>query len=256
MPFSAEQTLQRVVLAVQEFILLSGRAIANVFRRPFYATDTLLQMDIIGVGSLPIVVLTGFFTGAVLALQMFATLVTFGASAQTGKLVSASLVRELGPVLTALMVAGRNASGIASELGSMTVTEQIDAMRALGTDPIKKLVTPRLIATVVVLPMLTLISDFTGVFGGFIISYFLIRLTPMQYWTSAYRDLKLYEDVAQGLIKPFSFAFVVALVGCYYGLSTRGGTQGVGRSTTQAMVTASVLIIAIDFLISKVFIKG
>ncbi len=255
MPLPFEAAIQRAVLVVQDFVLLSGHAIANVFRRPHYWADVLLQMDIIGVGSLPIVVLTGFFTGAVLALQMFATLATFGASAQTGKLVSFSLVRELGPVLTALMVAGRNASGMASELGSMAVTEQIDAMRALGTDPLKKLVTPRLLATVVVLPMLTLISDFTGVFGGFTISYFLIRLTPTQYWTSSYRDLK-FEDVSQGLIKPFFFAFVVALVGCYYGMSTRGGTQGVGRSTTQAVVTASILVIAVDFLISKIFIRG
>lgn len=255
MPFPFEQPLQRAVLVVQEFVLLSGRAIGNLFRRPHYWSDVVIQMDIIGVGSLPIVILTGFFTGAVLALQMFATLVTFGASAQTGKLVSFSLVRELGPVLTSLMVAGRNATGMASELGSMTVTEQIDAMRALGTDPLKKLVTPRLMATLVVLPMLTMISDFTGVFGGFVISYFLIRLTPTQYWTSSYRDLKMI-DLTQGLVKPVVFAFVVALVGCYYGLTARGGTQGVGRSTTQAMVTASVLIIALDFLISKMFVRG
>ena len=255
MPFSFEYAVQRAFLAVQDFVLLSGRAIANLFRRPHYWSDVMLQMDIIGVGSLPIVVLTGFFTGAVLALQMFATLVTFGASAQTGKLVSFSLVRELGPVLTSLMVAGRNASGMASELGSMTVTEQIDAMRALGTDPIKKLVTPRLLATLVVLPLLTMIADFTGVFGGFVISYTIIRLTPTQYWTSSYRDLKL-NDLSQGLIKPVVFAFVVALVGCYYGLSTRGGTQGVGRSTTQAMVTASVLIFVLDFLITRMFIRG
>ena len=255
MPFSLEASIQRTVLTLQEFMLLSGRAIGNIFRRPHYWSDVLLQMDIIGVGSLPIVVLTGFFTGAVLALQMFATLVTFGASAQTGKMVSFSLVKELGPVLTSLMVAGRNASGMASELGSMAVTEQIDAMRALGTDPVKKLVTPRLLATVVVLPLLTLISDFSGISGGFIVSYFFIRLTPVQYWTSSYRDLK-FDDVSQGLIKPFVFAFAVALVGCFYGVTTRGGTQGVGRSTTQAMVTASIVIIALDFLITKMFVRG
>jgi phospholipid/cholesterol/gamma-HCH transport system permease protein len=250
-----EDALQRAVLVVQEFVLLSGRAIANLFRRPHYWADVMMQMDAIGVGSLPIVTLTGFFTGAVLALQMFSTLSTFGAAAQTGKMVSFSLVKELGPVLTALMVAGRNASGMASELGSMTVTEQIDAMRALGTDPLKKLVTPRLLATVVVLPLLTMISDFTGVSGGFMISYFLIRLTPTQYWTTTYRDLSL-DDLTQGLIKPFVFAFAIALVGCYQGLSTRGGTQGVGRATTQAMVAASVLVIVLDFLISKLFVQG
>jgi phospholipid/cholesterol/gamma-HCH transport system permease protein len=244
-----------MVLVVQEFMLLSGRAIANLFRRPHYWGDVMLQMDAIGVGSLPIVMLTGFFTGAVLALQMFSTLSTFGAAAQTGKMVSFSLVRELGPVLTALMVAGRNAAGMASELGSMTVTEQIDAMRALGTDPLKKLVTPRLLATVVVLPLLTMISDFAGVTGGFAISYFLIRLTPAQYWTTTYRDLGL-NDVTQGMVKPLVFGFAIALVGCYQGMSTRGGTQGVGRATTQAVVAASVLVIALDFLISKLFVQG
>ena len=255
MAFSIEGSIQRGVFQVQEFTLLAGRAISNLFRSPHYWADVMVQMDIIGVGSLPIVVLTGFFTGAVLALQMYSTLATFGASAQTGTMVSFSLVRELGPVLSALMVAGRNASGMASELGSMAVTEQIDAMRALGTDPVKKLITPRLMATVTVLPLLTLISDFTGVFGGFVISYFLIHLTPTQYWTTTYRSLKLI-DLSQGLVKPFVFAFAVALVGCYYGITTRGGTQGVGRSTTQAVVTASILVIFLDFLISKLYIRG
>ena len=249
-----EEHLKRAVLAVQEFILLSARAIANLFRRPHYWTDVWMQMDIIGVGSLPIVVLTGLFSGAVLALQMHKTLATFGATAKTGTMVSYSLLLQMGPVLTALMVAGRNAAGMASELGSMAVTEQVDAMRALGTDPLKKLVTPRLLATVAVLPLLTIIADFTGVFGGFLISYFFIRLSPTQYWTSTYRDLEL-EDVVQGLAKPFVFAFAVALVGCYYGLTTRGGTQGVGRSTTQAVVAASVLILALNVLITKVFVR-
>ncbi len=255
MPFSLEASVQRAVLNVQEFVVLSGRAIGNLFRRPHYWTDVILQMDIIGVGSLPIVVLVGFFTGAVLALQMFSTLATFGASAQTGRMVSFSLVRELGPVLASLMVAGRNAAGMASELGSMTVTEQIDAMRALGTDPLKKLVTPRLLATLVTLPLLTMIADFTGVFGGFVISYFLIKLTPTQYWTTTYRDLEL-GDLSEGLVKPFVFAFVIALVGCYYGLTTRGGTQGVGRSTTQAVVTASILIFVLDFLLTRLYVRG
>jgi phospholipid/cholesterol/gamma-HCH transport system permease protein len=153
-----------------------------------------------------------------------------------------------------LLVAGRNSSGIASELGSMKVTEQIDAMRALGTDPIQKLVTPRLIATCVMLPILTIIADFVGMFGGFIVSYFLLNLTGRQYWTSVWRALE-WNDVAQGLIKPFIFAFVVALVGCWYGLNTTGGTQGVGRSTTQAVVAASVLIFVLTFFITKIFVS-
>ena len=255
MSFSPQDSLKRLILIVQEFVLLSFRAVANLFRRPHYWPDVFLQMDIIGVGSLPIVVLTGFFSGAVLALQMYDTLATFGASAQTGRLVSFSLVREMGPVLTSLMVAGRNAAGMASELGSMAVTEQIDAMRALGTDPVKKLVTPRLLATLVVLPLLTIIADFTGIFGGFVVSYLLIKLTPTQYWTTVYHYLT-FKDVAQGLAKPFVFAFAVALVGCYYGVTTRGGTQGVGRSTTQAVVSASVLIFALNLLLTNIFVRG
>lgn len=253
--FILGDSLKRGVLALQEFILLAGRAIANIFRRPHYWRDVWMQADIIGVGSLPIVVLTGLFSGGVFALQMFKTLATFGATSQTGKLVSFSLVRELGPVLTALMVAGRNTAGIASELGSMAVTEQVDAMRALGTDPIKKLVTPRLLATLGVLPLLTIIADFMGVFGGFLISYFYIRLTTTEYWSGAYRDLE-FVDLAHGLVKPVVFAFVISLVGCYYGLTTRGGTQGVGRSTTQSVVTASVLVFVLDFLITKIFVRG
>src|ERR1700735_1170792 len=142
---------KRGVLAVQEYALLSGRALADIFRRPFYRDDIYMQADIIGVGSLPIVILTGFFLGGVLALQSASTLQQFGAAAFTGQLVSFSMIKELAPAFTAFMVSGRNASGMASELGSMVVTEQIDAMRALGTDPLKKLVMPRIYATVIML---------------------------------------------------------------------------------------------------------
>jgi len=246
--------LKGPVAATQDFFLLTGRAARNLFRRPHYLDDIFLQMDIIGVGSLPIVIMTGFFSGAVMALQMSRALAQYGQVHRTGQVVAITLVRELGPVLTALMVAGRNSSGIASELGSMKVTEQIDAMRALGTDPIQKLVTPRMVATAVVLPLLTIIADFVGMFGGFIISFFLLDLTALQYWTSVWRALE-WNDVTQGLLKPFVFAFVISLVGCYYGLKTTGGTQGVGRATTQAMVTASVLIFVLTFFISKIFVS-
>lgn len=248
-----EDFAKRNILAVQEFTLLAVQTIQNLFRPPHYPVDILLQMDYIGFGSLPIVVLTGFFTGAVLALQSWKTLSTFGETSLTGEVVSLSLVRELGPVLTSLMVAGRNSSGIASELGSMIVSEQVDAMRALGTDPNKKLVAPRLIATVCMLPLLTVISDFIGMLGGFVISFFIAHLNPSQYWSQAYHSLDA-ADLREGLLKPFVFAFIVALVGCHYGLTTRGGTQGVGRSTTQAVVTASVLILFTDFLMTKMIL--
>ena len=173
---------------------------------------------------------------------------------QTGTLVSISLVRELGPVLTALMMAGRNSSGIASELGSMKVTEQIDAMRALGTDPIQKLVTPRMIATAVMLPLLTILADFIGMFGGWFVSRFFLELPSQQYWSTVWRALE-WNDITQGLLKPFVFAFIISLVGCYYGLRASGGTQGVGRATTQSMVAASVLILILDFFLGKIFVS-
>jgi phospholipid/cholesterol/gamma-HCH transport system permease protein len=238
----------------QDFLSLSGRAIRNIVRRPHYADDILIQMDIIGVGSLFIVGLIGFFSGVVMALQMSRALSTYGAQGQIGQIVSITLVRELGPVLTAVLVAGRNASGIASELGSMRVTEQIDAMRALGTDPIQKLVTPRLIATAVVLPLLTIISDFLGLVGGYFIAATMLNITKSQYWTSAWQVLE-YNDLTQGLLKPFLFAIVVALVGCYYGLNTTGGTQGVGRSTTKAVVVASVWIFVITSMLDPLFVN-
>ncbi len=211
-------------------------------------------MDAIGVGSLFIVSLIGFFSGLVMAMQMSRALATYGAQGQIGQIVSITLVRELGPVLASLLVAGRNASGIASELGSMRVTEQIDAMRALGTDPIQKLVTPRLIAMAVVLPLLTIIADFLGLVGGWFISYTLLDITTDQYWSTAWRALE-YNDLTQGLLKPFLFAIVIAMVGCYYGMSTSGGTQGVGRSTTKAVVVASVWIFIITAMLDPLFVN-
>ena len=246
--------LKGPVSAVQDFFLLTGRAVLNIFRSPHYGDDIALQMDNIGVGSLFIVVLTGFFSGAVMALQMSRVLSQYGQLSKTGTAVAITLVRELGPDLTALMVAGRNASGMASELGSMKVTEQIDAMRALGTEPVQKLVTPRLVATCVMLPVLTVIADFVGIFAGWVISALFLGLNSRLYWSSAWRALE-WNDLTQGLLKPFVFAIVISLIGCYYGLKTSGGTQGVGRSTTQAMVTASVLIFVLTYFIAQVFVS-
>jgi phospholipid/cholesterol/gamma-HCH transport system permease protein len=236
--------------AVQDYSLLAGRSLSNLFSQPRYLADTLLQADSIGVGSLPIVVLIGLFTGAVLALQTSSTLQQFGSLSLTGQLVALSMVRELGPVLTGILVAGRNASGMASELGSMKVTEQIDAMRAMGVDPTKKLVTPRVTATVFMLFFLSIISDLVGLVGGWFISYFLLGLDSNQYWTTAYQALR-FGDVFMGLSKPVVFGFIIASIGCYYGMTAKGGTQGVGRATTQAVVAASVLIVVSDFFLTK-----
>src|SRR5678815_4749439 len=191
---SPTEFAKQKVQAVQEYTLLSLQSLANLFRKPLYLADIVQQADLIGVGSLPIVVLIGFFTGAVLAVQTANTLQRFGSITLIGQLVSLSMVRELGPVLTGILVAGRNASGMASELGSMKVTEQIDAMRALGTDPTKKLVTPRLIATVVMMFFLTIISDLVGMVGGWMIAIGMLGIDSNQYWTMAYHKL-VAEDV-------------------------------------------------------------
>ncbi len=247
---SPTEFAKQKVQTVQEYALLSVQSVANLFRKPFYLADMIQQADLIGVGSLPIVVLTGFFTGGVLALQTSNTLERFGSITLIGQLVSTSMVRELGPVLTGLMVAGRNASGMASELGSMVVTEQIDAMRALGTDPMKKLVTPRVTATVFMLFFLTIISDLVGLIGGLFISKTILSLDARQYWYNAWQSL-VFQDVFMGLIKPVMFGFIIATIGSFYGMTARGGTQGVGRATTQAVVAASVLILLTDLLVTK-----
>jgi phospholipid/cholesterol/gamma-HCH transport system permease protein len=245
--------LKAPVESFQDFILLSFRAVRNIFRSPHYADDVFQQMDIIGVGSLPIVIMIGFVSGVIMAMQMARALTQYGAEGEVGQIVSVALVRELGPLLTALLVAGRNSSGIASELGSMKVTEQLDAMRALGTDPIQKLVTPRLIATAFMLPLLTIISDFVGLIGGYCIARYLLGIPSSQYWTSAWQIL-VPNDLGQGLIKPFVFAIVIAMVGCFYGMRTTGGTQGVGKATTTAVVVADIWIFALTAMIGRVFL--
>jgi phospholipid/cholesterol/gamma-HCH transport system permease protein len=247
---SPSQFAKEKVQAVQDYALLAGRAMANLFRRPLYVADMIQQADLIGVGSLSIVLLTGFFTGAALALNSANTLQRFGSLTLIAQLVSVSMVRELGPVLTALMVAGRNASGMASEIGSMVVTEQIDAMRALGTDPVKKLVTPRVVATVFMLFFLTILADLLGLFGGAVLSTLSFGIDWHQYWSSGWQIL-VYQDVFTGLVKPVLFGFIIATVGCYYGMFARGGTQGVGRATTQAVVASSLLVVVVDTVVTR-----
>jgi len=252
-PGIIRESLKRNVLAVQNYALLSARSLTNLLTPPRYLADTFEQMDLIGVGSLPIVLLTGFFIGAVMVLQTAAQFERFGETSLTGDVVAIALVRELGPTITGLLVAGRNASGIASELGSMLVTEQVDAMRAMGTDPTRKLVTPRVVATLLMLPLLTVMADFVGLVGGYTISYFTLRLSAVTFWTRAIHALEL-SDLVQGLSKPVVFGFILSTVGCHYGLTVRGGTQGVGRATTQAVVASSVFILVANFFLTKVLL--
>jgi len=243
--------LKNWVLGVQEYAQLCARALLNIPTAPFYFKDLIQQMDDIGVGSLPIVLLSGFFIGAVMVLQTGAQFTRFGQTALTGDVVSVALVRELGPALSGLLVAGRCASGIASELGSMLVTEQVDAMRAMGTDPSRKLVTPRVLASVAMVPLLCALMDFIGLIGGCVAASFSLRLNVVEFWTRAIKILD-FPDIMQGMMKPLVFGFILATVGCYKGLTVRGGTQGVGRATTQAVVVASVLIIVADTFLTKV----
>lgn len=244
------QWLKRSLQEVQDYFLLLGKVGRGLVTRPFYARDVMEQFDAIGAGSLTVVLLTGTFTGMVLALNSGITLDKFGARSMVGQLVSASMVKELGPVLTALMVCGRVGSGIAAELGSMTVTDQISALRALGTDPVRKLVIPRVIAGTLMVPVLTVIADGVGLVGAWLIALTQLKVPAAPFWNSVVNGLYI-EDVWMGLIKPFFLGFVLTSIGCYVGLETKGGTQGVGRATTNAVVAGSVVILAVDFLLTK-----
>jgi phospholipid/cholesterol/gamma-HCH transport system permease protein len=241
------------LLEVQQYVRLSMAAARATFTRPFYTHDLVEQLDAIGVGSLTVVMLTGFFTGAVLALQTGFTLDQFGARPFVGRLVSASMVKELGPVLTSLMIAGRVGSGVAAELGSMAVTEQLNALRALGTDPVRKLVVPRVLAGVLMVPVLTVISDLVGVVGGWLIAVSQLGVAPGVYWTSLFDGLVI-QDVWMGLIKPFFLGFVIVSIGCHVGLRISGGTQGVGRGTTRAVVAGSIAVLVVDFFVTKLMV--
>jgi phospholipid/cholesterol/gamma-HCH transport system permease protein len=245
--------LKHALLEVQEYARLCAAVARGLVTRPFYHRDVIEQFDAIGVGSLTVVVLTGMFTGAVLALQSGMTLDQFGARTAVGRLVSASMVKELGPVLTALMVTGRVGSGIAAELGSMVVTEQINALRALGTDPIRKLVVPRVIAGTLMVPILTIVSDFVGMMGAWLIATLSLRVASSVYWNSVIDSLYV-ADVWMGLIKPFFLGFAIVSIGCHVGLRTTGGTQGVGRSTTAAVVAGSVAVLTVNFFVTNVLI--
>jgi phospholipid/cholesterol/gamma-HCH transport system permease protein len=248
-----ERKVKNAALEVQEYVRLMSATLHGFVTLPFYRHDIIEQLDVIGLGSLTVVLLTGFFTGAALASQTGITLDQFGARPVVGKLVSASIVTELGPVLTALMLTGRIGSGIAAELGSMVVTDQINALRALGTDPIRKLVVPRVLAGLVMTPVLTVISDFVGVFGGWIVARFQLQVATGQYWSSVIQVLFM-QDVEQGLIKPFVFGFMIVTIACHVGLRTKGGTQGVGRATTIAVVAGSVAVIATDFFLTQLLV--
>jgi phospholipid/cholesterol/gamma-HCH transport system permease protein len=246
--------LKAAALEVQEYVRLTVAAFRGMFTPPYYRYDIVEQLDAVGIQSLTVVLLTGFFTGAVLALQSGMTLDQFGARPVVGRLVSASMIKELGPVLTGLMLTGRVGSGIAAELGSMVVTEQVSALRALGTDPVRKLVVPRVLAGFIMCPILTVIANAVGLLGGWIIAVSQLRVASSVYWQSVVDGL-YPQDLWMGLIKPFFLGFVIVTIGCHVGLRTRGGTQGVGRATTSAVVAASVTVLAVNFFVTRLLMS-
>ncbi len=232
---------------------LAGRTLLEIVRPPVPVREWIRQLDRVGVGSVNLTNITALFTGMVLALQTAYTLAAFGARLYIGEVVALSLVRELGPVLTALMVGGRVGSGITAELGTMAVTEQVDALRSMAADPVRKLVVPRVLATLVALPLLTILADAMGILGGLLIAVVEEGSTASFYFQHAFR-LMSYHDVASGLGKTVFFAYLIAIIGCHNGLAARGGADGVGRATTNTVYAAAIGVLAADFLLTKLFL--
>lgn len=232
--------------------VLTGRAFLAMIAPPYEIGLWVRQMEQIGVRSLGVAGITTVFTGMVLALQTALSLPSLGIKYYIGSVVSKSLVRELGPVLTALIVGGRIGSGMTAEIGTMKVTEQIDALRSMAADPVKKLVAPKLVATLVMLPALTMIGDLLGILGGLVVATYTLNLTPGLYVNDVLESLTL-GDVFSGVAKSFFFAYFIAIIGCYNGLNTTGGADGVGRATTNTVVLAAILVLVSDFFLTKLF---
>jgi phospholipid/cholesterol/gamma-HCH transport system permease protein len=244
---------QAIVEYVGGLAEMTWQALKGCVTRPFYRNELIWQMDEIGVKSVSITGITALFTGMVLALQTAYSLAAFGGKFFIGRVVSLSLVRELGPVLTALMVGGRVGSGITAEIGSMVVTEQVDALRSMAISPIRRLVTPRLLATIIMMPVLTAIADVLGILGGLFISVVELQMTAQDYLSSVWNYLKI-SDIMSGLGKTFFFGLEIAAIGCYNGLQVKGGAASVGRATTQTVVLASICVLISDFFLTKLFL--
>jgi phospholipid/cholesterol/gamma-HCH transport system permease protein len=244
------QLLAGSFLEIGRFFTLAARTLAWTFRRPFDTAEWLRQMVKIGVDSTPVILLTSAFTGGVLALQTFSTLERVHAEGYVGTLVALSMVRELGCVLAAMVLAGRSGSAMGAELGTMRVTEQIDALEVLATDPVHFLVVPRVWATTIMLPLLVAMGDAVGIIGGYLVSVTLLGANPVSYIDNTFRFMEL-SDLTSGLIKAAVFGMLIALIGCQQGLYTRGGAEGVGRATTRAVVLASMAVLISDFFLTK-----
>ncbi len=241
-----------LVSAAGSVAVFGAVALSHVVRPPFYPRLLARQMMEIGYFSLPVVALTAIFSGMVLALQSYTGFARFSAEGAIATVVVLSITRELGPVLAGLMVAGRIGAAIAAELGTMRVTDQIDALTTLSTNPIKYLVVPRLVAATIVLPLLVIVADILGVLGGFIVGVAKLEFNPATYMQRTWEFLEV-QDVVSGLVKAAVFGFIIALMGCYQGYHSRGGAQGVGAATTNAVVSASILILTFNYVITELF---
>jgi len=246
-----ERGVVRFCFEIGSIFVLLLKSVVWIFRPPLQLKLIASQMEEFGVRSLPVVLLTGAFTGMVFALQSYQGFQRFGAETLIGPVVSLSVCRELAPVLTALMVAGRAGSSMAAEIGTMKVTEQIDALETLATNPVKYLVVPRLLSGIIMLPILTMFADSIGILGGYVVSVHLLGTNPTIYIKTSFNVLQL-GDITNGLIKASFFGMGIALVGCYYGFHTEGGAKGVGRATTKAVVVACMSILVLDFFLTKV----
>ena len=242
-----------LITEFQDFYLLSARGLLGATKKPFYFKDTIEQMDYVGSGSFFIVLLVSLFIGMALSLQLAAELSALGLKMYIGKIVGISVIREIGPVLTALVFAGRVGSGMASELGSMILGHQVDTYRVFGVDPMKKLVTPRIVSSVIMLPLLTVIGDLMAIFGSFYVAVFVSRQSATFYWSSI-REALYLENVLSGIIKPFVFGYLIACISCYMGLSTRGGATGLRRGTTKAVVASIIAVIISDFILTRILL--
>lgn len=247
-----DQRLLGFVASFQAWCFLSAQAFLRIFQKPYYYRDFAIQFDKLGFASLFICLLTGLFTGMVMALQALIQLKPFAATSYVGGMVAVTMIKELGPVLAALMVSGRVGSAITAELGTMVVTEQVDAMRVEGTDIIQRLVTPRLKAMLLALPLLTIITDAVAMLGGYLIATG-YGIGPTMY-LSTFTQFMVPLDYLEGIVKPLVFAFIITMISCQTGLDTRGGAEGVGTAAQRAVVLSSVMVLMVDFFIAKLFV--
>jgi len=252
-PSVVENTLKTWTFYLQDYSLLTFKSVRNMFANKRYFADLVEQMDQIGVGSVLIVAVALFCVGGVVVLNAASQFARFGETVLTGDVVSLALLRELGPVFTALLIAGRNATAMASELGSMVVTDQVDAIRSFGIDPIGKLMTPRVLATVLTLPLLVAVGDCAGLLGGFLVANVILHLGAAQFMSHAINVL-VFGDLCIGFTKPIVFGFIIATVGCYRGFRVEGGTEGVGRATITAFVVSSVVVLVVDLFITRLLL--